>query len=149
MLNLWTTEQFEIICESSVLPRASQFLKYKYGKKGQKAGRGKDDPVVSHRAGTLIHTADKELLWYNGSRSHKSQNILHTQNMPGKFALATEVIQLSEVLLALGERMFSIPLTPLKLQGFLQSQQPQLCCSDQSSPASLISPLLAISTNTP
>lgn len=27
MLNLWTTEQFEIICESSLLPPVSQFLK--------------------------------------------------------------------------------------------------------------------------
>lgn len=52
------TEQFEITCESSLLPHVPDFLKYKHAEKGgrQKAGRGKDDPVVSHRAGTLTHT---------------------------------------------------------------------------------------------
>lgn len=142
--NLWTTERFEIICESSLLSRVPQFFKYKYAKKGQKAGRGKDDPVVPHRAGTSIHTPDNELLWYNGSRSHKSQNILHTQHMLGKRALVTEVIEFSEMLLAHGEGMFTIPPTLLKLQGFPQSQQPQLCYSDQSSPAAMITTLLAI-----
>lgn len=60
MLNLWTIERFEITCESSLLPLVPQFLKCKYAKKGQKAGRGKDDSVASHRAGTLIHTHTRQ-----------------------------------------------------------------------------------------
>lgn len=64
----------------------------------------------------------------------------------GSTCLATEVIQLSEMLLASGEGMFSIPQTPLKPQGSPQGQQPQLCYSDQSSPAALITPFLAIFT---
>lgn len=57
MLNLWTIERFEITCESP-LACVPQFLKYKYGKKGQKAGRRW--AVVSHRAGTLIHTHTRQ-----------------------------------------------------------------------------------------
>lgn len=74
MLNLWTTEQFEIICESSLLPPVSQFLKE--CKERPEGGKREGRPCSISQGWHLKYTTRNELLWYTGSRSHKGQNIL-------------------------------------------------------------------------
>lgn len=119
----------------SLNPSVPWFLKCECERKGQKEGRGKDDPAVPCRAGTVIHAPQAVSCSDNdGSRSHSSQDVLphsvhawevclgHRGHTAFRDAAGTQG----------GDARFEAP-TPLKLQGFPRGQQqPELSCCDPS-----------------